>query len=88
MERGTSREHAPSWRSRLTSMTETKSTMVSNVVKSSVRSLFMGQAMMTRRGIIPAAIWILEPTATPMVSSILPLQAIHTEVTCSAALPT
>ena len=44
--------------------------------------------MITKSGIIPAAIWMLEPTETPIVSSIFPLQAIQTEVTCSAALPT
>jgi len=61
---------------------------VSKLEKNSVRSLFNGQAMITKRGIIPAAIWIDDPTLTPMVNSILPLHAIHTEVTCSAALPT
>jgi hypothetical protein len=44
--------------------------MVSKLAKNKVRSLFIGHAMMTSRGIIPAAIWILDPTLTPIVSSI------------------
>lgn len=45
----------------------------------------IGHASSVKIGIIPAAIWIEEPTETPMVSSILPFMAIQTEVTCSAA---
>jgi hypothetical protein len=45
----------------------------------------IGHASSVKIGIIPAAIWIEDPTETPMVSSILPFMAIQTEVTCSAA---
>jgi hypothetical protein len=33
-------------------------------------------------GSLPAAIWMEDPTAIPIVSSIFPLAAIQTEVTC------
>lgn len=45
----------------------------------------IGHANSVKMGIMPAAIWIEDPTETPMVSSILPFIAIQTEVTCSAA---
>jgi hypothetical protein len=35
-----------------------------------------GQAANTKMGIIPAAIWIEDPTLTPIVISILPFMAI------------
>lgn len=38
-----------------------------------------GQAANTKMGIIPAAIWIDDPTLTPIVISILPLMAILQE---------
>jgi len=41
------------------------------LTKNKVRSLPMGQAIKTSKGIIPAAIWMEDPTATPMVISIL-----------------
>jgi len=40
------------------------------------------------KGVTKRAIWIEEPTATPMARSILFFVATVTAVTCSAALPT
>lgn len=45
----------------------------------------MGQANKVKMGIMPAAIWMDDPTETPIVNSILPFIAIQTDVTCSAA---
>ncbi|KAK2122118.1 hypothetical protein NOF04DRAFT_1337289, partial [Fusarium oxysporum II5] len=48
----------------------------------------MIQPTMTREGATRRAIWIEEPTATPMARSILSRSATATAVTCSATLPT
>lgn len=67
---------------------ETNNAIVSKSAKYSVKFFPMIHATMTKIGIMPAAIWIEDPTATPIVISVLPFMAIQTDVTCSAALPT
>jgi len=67
---------------------EAKSETVSNREKYRLMSLLRIQPNSTITGVTKSAIWILEPTATPIARSILFLLATVTAVTCSAAFPT
>jgi hypothetical protein len=62
--------------------------VVSKTLKNRVILAPSGQPIMTIRGVTRRAIWMDEPTATPMARSILSFMATVTAVTCSAALPT
>lgn len=63
-------------------------TILSNGSKSMVNGLPRHQPRRINTGMTKRAIWILEPTATPILRSILSLMETVTAVTCSAAFPT
>lgn len=56
--------------------------------KSKLSGLSRPQAITTSKGMTNIAIWMLEPTATPIAKSILFLYDAVTAVACSAALDT
>ena len=56
--------------------------VVSKTLKNRVMLAPRGQPIMTIRGVTRRAIWMDEPTATPMARSILSFMATVTAVTC------